>query len=953
MTVERVFLGWDAPVTAKVREFLLPSQISGPIDMENQLIVVPTRQAGRRLREALALYCGQQNTALLSPRVVTPSFFLHSDNETEHVASQAEVAAVWADVLMKANLSEYSEFFPARTPEQNFTWAMHTGEMIQRLRDTLVDGGYNIANVYDNFNSFLEESERWQDMSKLEAVYLARLGELGLHDPCELMIRRSEKPELREEIERIVIAAVPDPTPRMLHALECLVVKIPAVILIHAPESLSDHFDDWGRPIAEKWGSTRIDIANAEKNIFLTSSTASQSRKVMEIIAGEVNHFGPSDIAIGMPDSSMAMFLEADLADKELTSFDPAGKSVVEHPLYRLLESFRTLINERSYAGFSSFLRHADVLTFLERKSNLSTHRLLEELDKFQNKHLPPGVDDIVCRFPHKTSEEQEEHHRFGNLEKAVMFINDQLESFESKDFDSAIRSLLQTLYELRIVNPSNPDDEEFIAVARLIDTTLRELTSEIINRLGIDKRNMLELLLRRLSSQRYYLERKEAVIDLEGWLELPWNDAPFLIVTGMNEGFVPDGRLSDIFLPDSLRRQLNLRSDADRLARDAYLMQGLIESRHTDGRICFLTGKASAVGDPLKPSRLLFRCSDEELPQRAKQLFGDPDEKQDNYPPTISFLLQASPPNDTPIDKRDMNKLSVTRFKDYLTCPFRFYLKHILSMEALDDEKGEMDTLDFGSLVHEVLHKMAKDDGMRRCGNDHELHNFLCAEADRWITERFGSSPPLQIKIQLDTAKQRLGAAARAQAGLVKEGWEILDSEMEIDTELGGMLIHGKIDRIDRHMRTGHIRILDYKTSDKAQTPAEAHFGPVLQGVADYMKITVGNKEKRWADLQLPLYRLLLLDNEEFKGLVEPGYFNLPKAINDTGVIIWEGFNDELLEYARTCAESIVEDIQNRRFWPPIKKVTFDEFESLFPADIPDCIDVVAFENFMGEKTR
>ena len=77
MAVERHFLGWDASVTTKVQQFLLPSHLSGPIELENQLIVVPTRQAGRRLREALAVHCAEQSTALLSPHVVTPTFFEH------------------------------------------------------------------------------------------------------------------------------------------------------------------------------------------------------------------------------------------------------------------------------------------------------------------------------------------------------------------------------------------------------------------------------------------------------------------------------------------------------------------------------------------------------------------------------------------------------------------------------------------------------------------------------------------------------------------------------------------------------------------------------------------------------------------------------------------------------------------------------------------------------------
>jgi len=956
MPVERIFLGWDAPVTAKAREFLLPQQLSRPVDLEKELIVVPTRQAGRRLRESLALHCAEHNTALLSPRVVTPNFFLLSENESKNVANQTEVAAIWADVLMRADLSEYSEFFPARTPEQNFTWAMHTGEMMQRLRDTLTDGGYRIADVYRDFSSFLEELERWQDMAKLETAYLAQLIELGLQDPCELVIKRSESPELPDGIERIIIAAVPDPTPRMLCALEHLSTLVSIVILIHAPESLADHFDSWGRPIAEKWNDTRIAIPDPEKNIVLTGSPVLQSRKVMEIMAEEAGNLGPGDIAIGVPDSGVTTYLAAELADMGMTTFDPAGKSAGEHPLYHFLDTFRALVNEGTYAAFSAFLRHADVLNYLEIKLNLSARWLLEELDNFQNQHLPLGMEDITCRFPHEPTEGRTERREFATLEKAVTFIQDQVNSFKNDDLDSAVRSLLQTIYEVRMVNPSNPDDEEFITVAQLVDSMLHELASETIDILGIEKKYALELLLQRLKAQHYYLERKGAIIDLEGWLELPWNDAPFLIVTGMNDGFVPDGRLSDVFLPDSLRRQLGLRHDEDRLARDAYLMQGLIESRQRDGRVCFMVNKTSGTGDPLKPSRLLFRCSDAELPQRAKQLFGDPDERQDNYPPTISFLLEVSPPADISIDKLDLKKLSVTKFKDYLKCPFRFYLKHVLGMEPLDDEKGEMDTLDFGAMLHEVLQKMAHSDEMRRCESDGKLGEFLCAEAENWAAERFGLSPSLQVKIQLNAAKQRLRAAARVQTDLVRQGWEIVDSETKIEAELAGTPISGKIDRIDRHHKSGRIRILDYKTSDKAQSPDEAHLGSASQDVADYMMVAINGKVKRWTDLQLPLYRMLLPQKALFQSPIELGYFNLPKAVSDTGVVIWENFSAELMESARSCAESMVKDIQNRRFWPPVSEVQYDDFESLFPpdtTDIPDYINVTAFEVFMGEKTK
>ena len=107
MSLERRFLGWDAPLTNKVCEYLLSEELSGLVDLGNELVVVQTRQAGRRLREALALYCERQSTALLSPRVETSDFFLRSGDESTVEASRIEATAVWADILLKTDLAEY------------------------------------------------------------------------------------------------------------------------------------------------------------------------------------------------------------------------------------------------------------------------------------------------------------------------------------------------------------------------------------------------------------------------------------------------------------------------------------------------------------------------------------------------------------------------------------------------------------------------------------------------------------------------------------------------------------------------------------------------------------------------------------------------------------------------------------------------------------------------------
>ena len=67
-----------------------------------------------------------------------------------------------------------------------------------------------------------------------------------------------------------------------------------------------------------------------------------------------------------------------------------------------------------------------------------------------------------------------------------------------------------------------------------------------------------------------------------------------------------------------------------------------------------------------------------------------------------------------------------------------------------------------------------------------------------------------MQVAIQVEAAKQRLGAAARVQAGLARDGWRIFRSEMDVEARVGAVTISGRIDRVDRHTETGRLRILD-----------------------------------------------------------------------------------------------------------------------------------------------
>jgi len=951
VSIARHFLGWDAPIAAKVREFLLPEPISGPVDMEECLVIAPTRQAGRRLREALAGFCAERNSALLSARVAEPTFFLHDDSANE--ANPLIIKAAWSDVLLNAELNGHSGLFPAKPPTRDRAWTIHTGEMIQRLRHSLADGGYRISDVVRVCGTELEEIERWQNMAELEGLYLERLTKLGLEDPCVRRIARAEDPEMPPHVTRIVVAAVPDPSLLMIRALNSLTDRLTIDILVHAPESLSDHFDQWGRADRGKWEDVRIDIPDAGENVILCGTPTSQSERVIKAIATECSRYGPADVAVGVPDRSVAPFLEADLEEKGLPAFDPSDRPLKNHPLFRLIEAYASLIKDRSYASFSALLRHPDLLGYLAERRGISPLNVLQQLDEFQNAYLPAGFRDMTRLFPAGRYEGSRQYGDFDDLAEALAFVGNHIEAFETMDLDDAVRGFLQTVYESRTLDTRKADDSQMVQAADEVDGAMREFSGSTLEILGVSKMEALGLFVRRLAEQSYHRAREDALIDLEGWLELPWNDAPLLIVTGMNEGFVPDSRMSDVFLPDSLRTRLHLRDDAARLARDAFLMRGLIESRRDRGRVCFIAGKTSSAGDPLKPSRLLFRCSDKELTGRAERLFGPIKNPRENHPSTVSFMLDPCLSAEMPEEGRPgVKRLAVTSFREYLACPFRFYLKHVLQMSEIDDAKAGMDALDFGIMIHSVLESMASDPDMSRCKDERRLTAYLERETEHWVQKRFGSSPSLPVLIALDAAKQRLGAAAAVQALMLKQGWDIVAYEKKIEKKIEGVVIAGKIDRIDRHAETGEIRVIDYKTSDKEVTPAHAHLASASEDTPDFVRAPVNGKHKRWIDLQLPLYRELLADDYGHDVPVTPAYFSLPRAIGHTDVYSWDGFDVKLLESASRCALELVRRIRECVFWPPSERVANDDFERLFHGGSACSVDGKAFQRFLKGAT-
>ncbi len=924
MSVVRRFLGWDRFLTESVCEYILPGGTPGTVDLGALLIVTPTQQAGRRLRECLAARCGAGDGAALSVHVVPPSYFLVTGGESPVVECSAAVSqAVWAHTLRAVP----PDAFPIalKVPEGgcDAAWALRTGRQFQSLRAVLADGGVTIADVVARLGEALPERERWVELAALEQRYREQAHAFGVADPCDVKMRRAERPVLPEGVSRVVVAGVPDPSLLTLRALERLADTVSVEVLIHAPESLESLFDGWGRPLPDAWRTREIPLPDGADGILLAGTPEAQAACVIDTIEAVDARWGAGDLAIGVPDVEVIPHVMAALSDQGLRAFDPGDRPMSRHRLFHLIAAVVALHRDGSYEALRAALRHPDLLGRVASTGGVAGDAVLTELDRLQNDHLPPDVSAVRAVLARKPPD------RATALGAALAALDALIAPLGVASVHDAVAALLRDVYAGRMLDANDGTDQDFLRAAGCVMDVLDEFRAAAMESLDLSEADRLQLFVSRLGESSYPCDRDAAQVDLEGWLELPWNNAAVLIVTGMNEGCVPDGRLSDVFLPDALRVRLGLRHDALRLARDVYLLSAMCACRRRDGVVRLICGKVSGAGDPLRPSRLLFRCPEADLPGRAARLFDAPREERLTCPATVSFRLRPAAAG-VKAEERTIERLPVTAFHDYLACPFRFYLTHLLDMASLSDDKRELDARDFGSLVHHVLEQLA-DPELYALSDAGLLGDALEGAARAWVRRRYGARPALPVLVALDAAVQRLHAAAQCHVALPTVGWEPLRVEQKATLQVGGLTVSGRIDRVDRHRDRGTLRVIDYKTSDRAVHPAESHLSTARADTPSFALagIQVRGRNLCWTDLQLPLYRAMVTAMG-LGGDIELAYFNLPKAIVDTGMAVWDEMNEALHETAMACARGVALAIAERRFWPPVERVSYDVCDPL-----------------------
>jgi hypothetical protein len=905
----------------------------GPtLDLGAIIVVVPVKRAGRRLQELLAFLAEDEGLLFTPPNVVTEGELPEMLYTPKRPFSSDLVQALaWAQALRDLPAEHLDSLVPHRPAAADALRWLQLGKVLRQLHVELAADGLDFADVQRDGPKLagFSEQKRWAALAAVQEAYLRLLDKQELWDMQTARLKAIQFREIRTDCDIILLSMV-DLNKTLRQMLDQITVRLTAYIV--APENLADRFDGHGCLAASAWRDVLVPLR--DEQLCQVDGPEEQADAVLGWLAQMAGRFRSDEVAIGVPDPLLVPHLQRQLEQCATKGRWVEGVRLADTGPYRLLAVAVRFAGGQRYDDLAALMRHPDLEDWLHsalarqappRLNALGSSSLAADvreaamslpaqLDRFYTRHLPSRVS---------SSEGLQECRDWPGLGPALQQIEEWLReasgTYPLRSWGNIFGRILAYVYGGRTLDLDTSADEVLHRTIRRILEECDRLNSlpEALDTAPLSAADAFQVALGPLAQESLPPAADAGAVEILGWLELPLDDSRALVVTSFNEGFVPTSTGTDGFLPDCLRRELGLLHNERRYARDAYATSVLCQSRE---ELLMLFARRNTNREPLEPSRLFFACPDDVLVRRAREYFAAP-----KVPAARRRLLLAPEgpisdesgfkvPEPTKVGD-NVKRIPVTRFKAYLACPYRYFLRHVRKLEAVTDAARELDGGAFGTMLHRVLARFGRDPaGPRHSDRERDLFDFLADQLGSLANGAFGGDRRRPaIALQVEQARQRLRAFASCQADLFRAGWRIIyaedeEHELAANFPVDGEAIElvGRIDRIDFHEATQKVRILDYKTADAAHTPDRTH-----------------RKGNDWTDLQLPLYRHLWPHarlNVPDGCTVELGYFNLPEQLDETKVAV-ANWNDETLAGADNLARKVIRSLCAQAFWPPTRR--------------------------------
>lgn len=343
----------------------------------------------------------------------------------------------------------------------------------------------------------------------------------------------------------------------------------------------------------------------------------------------------------------------------------------------------------------------------------------------------------------------------------------------------------------------------------------------------------------------------KSGKVTVMGILETRHIKYDGVIIIDFNDNIIPKRNVKDKFISSAVKRFANLPTSNDRENLQKYYYKKIIDSAK-DVRISYVSNKDNII------SRFI------------NELFENPNILKCDFSNIIEKSIDRKQNRLNITQEIDLSTLewSATSLKVFLDCKRKYYLRYILKLEE-HEFSLKPKNYELGNIIHNILERNYRD----KKYSYHEMINE--------ISKHQNANPYLTLELEL--WKTKIKQFFNNEKARFEDGVEVYDLEKNFRIVHNGVVLKGKIDRIDK-LKNGTFSILDYKTSSN-------------------LKIDTDKTIENATDFQLEFYFLATKD----LGISQVAYYDLSDGkIKDE--LVLEAKLQRLSEILNTFATKNVE---------------------------------------------
>lgn len=409
--------------------------------------------------------------------------------------------------------------------------------------------------------------------------------------------------------------------------------------------------------------------------------------------------------------------------------------------------------------------------------------------------------------------------------ESFFQIISKLLTNEAEANIDSVLGNLQDFLYS--IINNSNSNNILINEQVKQLIKILGKLVWLITRNKKIINLNAVKQIVRQLINQSNINLIGEPLrgIQIMGMLETRTLDFKNIYILSANEGIIPKANKIDSFIPMDIRRQNQLILPSDYSNIYAYhffrLLQGadninLIYNSNPDRLgggeksrfILQIENELSKINPKIKLSNRIINTDISQLEGLNK---GGEIIKIEKNEQIILRLVEIS-----------TNGYSPSSISSYISCPLKFYFSYILILNTTTNLEKSVEANTFGIVIHAVLEEIYKP--MEGYEIKSETIKRYIAKSSQLLLNQFkkhyNNSALSSGKnlLTFEVAISYIINFLKWDIKNIKEHPTILQSSenkysINISHNASNIKFKGTIDRIDKRLDNGTIRIIDYKT--------------------------------------------------------------------------------------------------------------------------------------------